>query len=518
MPAMVTGQLEYVHNVRVPGMLHGRVVRPPAVGATVVRVDESSVARHARLRQGRRQEQFRRRRRREAVAGGAGGGEAEGDVDARAGACRRSATLLRSHAQAAERATRCSSIRATSTRRSRRRPRSCARPICIRIRCTDRSARSCAVADVKADSATIWSPTQGVYPLRDSCGDAARPAARAGARDLHARVRLLRHQRRRHRVVRRGAAVAGGRPARARAALAQGRDGVGELRPRVRHRPARRRSTPTATSSRGTTRPGRRRAAAGPATTRRATSVTGLLAGFQPAAFAPRSPAPAARRAARQRLERRAVVRRRLRRRRVPAAPARVQSERVLSHRRRVAVLHRPAPLAGAAAEHVRARMLHGRARGARRRPIRWSTACGTCAIRDCSAVVTAAAKAANWEARPSPRPNGRRPGVAARPRHRLRALRRRQRLLRDGRRGRASISDTGGDYASRVSSALRTAVRSRIPTACATRVEGGALHGMSRALFEEVTWDERQVTSVDWRDVPHVPGRLEGARRSRPC
>src|SRR4029453_6214792 len=44
MPAMVTAELEYVHNVRVPGMLHGRVVRPPAVGATVVRVDEDSVA------------------------------------------------------------------------------------------------------------------------------------------------------------------------------------------------------------------------------------------------------------------------------------------------------------------------------------------------------------------------------------------------------------------------------------------------------------------------------------------
>ena len=28
-PAMATGQFEYVHNVRVPGMLHGQVVRPP---------------------------------------------------------------------------------------------------------------------------------------------------------------------------------------------------------------------------------------------------------------------------------------------------------------------------------------------------------------------------------------------------------------------------------------------------------------------------------------------------------
>ena len=43
MPAMATGQFEYVHNVRLPGMLHGRVVRPPTVGATVVSVDEASV-------------------------------------------------------------------------------------------------------------------------------------------------------------------------------------------------------------------------------------------------------------------------------------------------------------------------------------------------------------------------------------------------------------------------------------------------------------------------------------------
>ena len=35
MPEMVTGRFEFVHNVRVPGMVHGRVVRPPTVGATV---------------------------------------------------------------------------------------------------------------------------------------------------------------------------------------------------------------------------------------------------------------------------------------------------------------------------------------------------------------------------------------------------------------------------------------------------------------------------------------------------
>ena len=42
-PAIVTGRFEYVHDVRVPGMLHGRVVRPPALGATLVKVDEGSV-------------------------------------------------------------------------------------------------------------------------------------------------------------------------------------------------------------------------------------------------------------------------------------------------------------------------------------------------------------------------------------------------------------------------------------------------------------------------------------------
>src|SRR5262249_44301927 len=42
-PAIVTGEFEYVHNVRLPGMLYGQVVRPAAYGATVSSVDENSV-------------------------------------------------------------------------------------------------------------------------------------------------------------------------------------------------------------------------------------------------------------------------------------------------------------------------------------------------------------------------------------------------------------------------------------------------------------------------------------------
>ncbi|MEY2503492.1 MAG: nicotinate dehydrogenase subunit [Verrucomicrobiota bacterium] len=50
-PAKATGELVYVHDVRVPGMLHGRVVRPPYagvdagdfVGTSLIGVDETSV-------------------------------------------------------------------------------------------------------------------------------------------------------------------------------------------------------------------------------------------------------------------------------------------------------------------------------------------------------------------------------------------------------------------------------------------------------------------------------------------
>src|SRR6202521_3379795 len=51
LPAKATGELVYVHDVRLPGMLHGRVVRPPYacvdagafVGTSLIAVDEASV-------------------------------------------------------------------------------------------------------------------------------------------------------------------------------------------------------------------------------------------------------------------------------------------------------------------------------------------------------------------------------------------------------------------------------------------------------------------------------------------
>lgn len=42
-PAKCTGRRMYVHDVTVPGMLHARVIRPPAVGAALVSFDQSSI-------------------------------------------------------------------------------------------------------------------------------------------------------------------------------------------------------------------------------------------------------------------------------------------------------------------------------------------------------------------------------------------------------------------------------------------------------------------------------------------
>src|SRR4029453_17155950 len=45
LPAKIFGRHSYVHDLRIPGMLHGRVVRAPAPGAKAESVDESALER-----------------------------------------------------------------------------------------------------------------------------------------------------------------------------------------------------------------------------------------------------------------------------------------------------------------------------------------------------------------------------------------------------------------------------------------------------------------------------------------
>ena len=71
-PAKVTGGAAYVQDVRLPGMVHGRVVRPPRYGATLESVDEAQVQGDAGRDRGGARRQLPRRGRRARGAGDQG--------------------------------------------------------------------------------------------------------------------------------------------------------------------------------------------------------------------------------------------------------------------------------------------------------------------------------------------------------------------------------------------------------------------------------------------------------------
>jgi CO/xanthine dehydrogenase Mo-binding subunit len=111
--------------------------------------------------------------------------------------------------------------------------------------------------------------------------------------------------------------------------------------------------------------------------------------------------------------------------------------------------------------------------------------------------VLKAAANAANWQARPSPRPDNPRSetvsgrGIAC--------------VAYEGNNGYAALVaevevdlKTGTVRPKRFVTALDCGPISN-PDSLRNQTEGGILQGMSRALLEEVTWDKKRITSVDW-------------------
>lgn len=492
MPALVTGRLEFVQNVRVPGMVHGAVVRPPEVGATLAGVDEASVRDIAGVVKVVVKNNFvgvvaekpwqaiqAAGRLRATWTRGAGlPGQAgfydflrrqpsrdtfvvdSGDVDQR---LREAATVVR--------ATYLHPYQMHGSLGS-----------------------SCAVADVRADQATIWSSTQAAYPLRNTI------ATLLGLRAETVRVIFTRgsgcYGINGADTVSYDAAIlsqAVGRPVRVQLSrkdeMAWENYGFAYV---IEQRAGLDREgniiawgceswSPTLGGRPGYDTPGN--------------VVTGRLAGFQPVAFSPRTPAPPpagfnnGSNAAPSYVT--GCVRDRC------GGTGTVKSERVLTHAVRspffTGPLRSPSRLQNTFAHEsfidemaalVKADPVAFRLRHLRDRRL--------------IEVVSAAARAANWETRPSPRPGRPRSGAAS---GRGFAC-----VLYEGDNGYcAMVAEVEVDQATG-----RLAVKRLVssqdcgpissPDGMKNQIEGGALQGLSRALGEEVTWDGRKVTSIDWR------------------
>jgi hypothetical protein len=237
--------------------------------------------------------------------------------------------------------------------------------------------------------------------------------------------------------------------------------------------------------------------------------VTGLLAGFEPAGVAPRTPAPAPNTFANNSNAAPNYIRGAVGGR--AGGTGTVASERVLTHV--VESMFLTGPLRSPSrlqntfanesfideiAAHVKADPVAYRLRH----------------ISDArlSDVVTAAAKAADWDARPSPKPLAKKTGAVS---GRGMAC-----VLYEGDNGYCAMvaevevdQDTGRVSVKRLVIAEDCGPISN-PDGLRNQLEGGALQGLSRALNEELTWDDQKVTSVDWRtykplylsaDVPKI-------------
>jgi nicotinate dehydrogenase subunit B len=110
-------------------------------------------------------------------------------------------------------------------------------------------------------------------------------------------------------------------------------------------------------------------------------------------------------------------------------------------------------------------------------------------------------AAAANWDPRPSPKAGNRRTGVVA-----GRGI---AAVLYEGNNGYSALvaevevdQDTGVTVVKRFVAAGDSGPVSN-PDGLRNQMEGGALQGMSRALYEEVRWTDRAIFSTDWRRFP---------------
>jgi CO/xanthine dehydrogenase Mo-binding subunit len=486
LPALVTGRLEFVHNVRVPGMLHGRVVRPPSVTATLLSVDESSIAGMPGVVRVVRRKDFL------------------GVVAEKPWQAIQAVAKLRANWRSGE------SLPAQNEFYEQLRISTPRNMFVVNSQDVDATlmnstrvikatylhpyqmhgamGTSCAVADVQKDRATVWSSTQAAYALRSTLAtllDLSIGSVRVvftrgsgcyginGADTVSYDAALL--------------SQAVGRPVRVQLSrqdemawenygFAYVIEQTAALAPDDSIAAWDHESWNASLGGRpGYTTPGN--------------VITGRLAGFEPARVTPASnPANVSPRlnngsnAAPSYLA---------------AGTGTIKSERVLTHTKTspffTGPLRSPSRLQNTFAHesfideiaaHVKADPVVYRLRHLRDPRLR--------------EVVSAAAKAARWETRPSPRAGQPRTGFA---RGRGIAC-----VLYEGDNGYCAMvaevdvdQSTGQVIAKRFVCSQDCGPISN-PDGMKNQIEGGALQGLSRALGEEVTWDATKVTSVDWR------------------
>jgi CO/xanthine dehydrogenase Mo-binding subunit len=122
--------------------------------------------------------------------------------------------------------------------------------------------------------------------------------------------------------------------------------------------------------------------------------------------------------------------------------------------------------------------------------------------------VLKAAAKTAKWDARPSPNHGNSRTGIV---RGRGIAC-----VAYEGDNGYAAlVAEVEVDQATGQVQPKRFVVAHDCgpisnPDGLRNQIDGGILQGMSRALGEEITWDERKITSIDWETYNTLPLGIE--------
>jgi nicotinate dehydrogenase subunit B len=176
LPAKALGTFTYVQDVAIPGMLHARIVRPPAFGARCAGVDAASIQEFAGTRivhegellavAGPDQWSAAQAARALAVQWTGGGLPDEGDTFDRLREAAGDRVVTRAGA----------AIEALAT------DVTCEAEYRWPFQSHGSLGPPCAVADVRKDSATIWCSSQGVYALR------ARLAAQLGFDDDAVRV------------------------------------------------------------------------------------------------------------------------------------------------------------------------------------------------------------------------------------------------------------------------------------------------------------------------------------------